>query len=71
MVPSVLNVGEYSVGLWMGTGYEDILWRSELLSFRLEADSQARSERILQLKVPWELIEVDHEQVGQISQNRG
>ena len=57
VVPPVLNVGDYTVGLWMGTGYEEVLWRNELLNFRLEGDSQARSERILQLNLPWELME--------------
>lgn len=64
VVPPVLNVGDYTVGLWMGTGYEEVLWRNELLTFRLEGDSQGRSERILQLNLPWELMETGDAPAG-------
>ncbi len=57
VVPPVLNVGDYTVGLWMGTGYEEVFWRNELLNFRLEGDSQGRSERVLQLNLRWEVME--------------
>ena len=61
MVPPVLNVGDYSLGLWLGTGYEELLWRNELLNFRLEGDSQGRSERILQLNLGWQLVDLDQD----------
>ena len=60
-LPPLLNVGDYTIGMWMGTGgYEEVSWRNELLNFRLEGESRARAERILQLHLPWSL-ERSHE----------
>jgi ABC-type polysaccharide/polyol phosphate transport system ATPase subunit len=56
-VPPLLNVGNFSVGVWMGTGFEELFWRDDVLSFRLEGDTQARTERLLQLSIPWEMAE--------------
>ena len=56
-VPALLNVGNFSVGVWMGTGFEELFWRDDVLSFRLEGDTQARTERLLQLSIPWEMVE--------------
>ena len=58
-VPPVLNVGNFSVGVWMGSGFEQLFWRDELVVFRLEGDTQARTERLLQLGVPWSMESAD------------
>jgi ABC-2 type transport system ATP-binding protein/lipopolysaccharide transport system ATP-binding protein len=54
-VPPVLNVGNFSIGVWMGTGFEELFWRDGVVVFRLEGDTQARTERLLQLGVPWSI----------------
>jgi ABC-2 type transport system ATP-binding protein/lipopolysaccharide transport system ATP-binding protein len=52
-VPPVLNIGEYAVGLWIGTPYDTFVWAESVLVFRLEGSSQGRPERALQLRLPW------------------
>jgi ABC-type polysaccharide/polyol phosphate transport system ATPase subunit len=54
-IPPVLNVGEYSVGIWVGSGYEERVWRDDVLRFSLVGDSQARLERLVQLNPEWSL----------------
>jgi ABC-2 type transport system ATP-binding protein/lipopolysaccharide transport system ATP-binding protein len=56
-VPPLLNVGNFSVGVWFGTGFEEVFWRDDILAFRLEGDTQARTERLLQLAIPWEMVQ--------------
>jgi ABC-2 type transport system ATP-binding protein/lipopolysaccharide transport system ATP-binding protein len=52
-VPPVLNAGEYTLSLWIGTPYETFVWADSLVTFRLEGSSNGRPERILQLALPW------------------
>ncbi|MGZ4703500.1 MAG: ABC transporter ATP-binding protein [Acidimicrobiales bacterium] len=59
VIPPVLNAGEYSVGIWVGTGYEERVWRDDLLRFTLTGDSQGRPERLVRLDAAWELDRVD------------
>ena len=55
VVPPVLNVGDYTVGVWVGSGFEERVWRDDILRFSLVGDSQARLERLVQLNPAWEL----------------
>ena len=52
-VPPVLNAGEYTLGLWIGTPYDTFVWAEAVLTFRLEGTVLGRPERILQLGLPW------------------
>jgi ABC-type polysaccharide/polyol phosphate transport system ATPase subunit len=63
-VPAVLNVGDYAVGVWIGTGYEQRVWRDDLLRFTLTGDSQGRLERLVRLDVDWQLGEVPATEEG-------
>jgi ABC-type polysaccharide/polyol phosphate transport system ATPase subunit len=52
-IPPVLNVGDHSIGIWMGTGYEEFVWADAAVSFRLRGDTQGRAERVTQLHGTW------------------
>ena len=52
-VPPVLNVGDYTLGLWIGSPYDTFVWAESVLMFRLEGSTQGRPERALQLAVAW------------------
>jgi ABC-type polysaccharide/polyol phosphate transport system ATPase subunit len=52
-VPPVLNAGDYTLGLWVGTPYETFVWAETVLTFRLEGSTHGRPERALQLGLRW------------------
>jgi ABC-2 type transport system ATP-binding protein/lipopolysaccharide transport system ATP-binding protein len=56
-VPPVLNVGEFSIGVWAGTSYNDFLDERDLLTFRLEGSDGGRPSRAVCLGLPWRLGE--------------
>jgi ABC-2 type transport system ATP-binding protein/lipopolysaccharide transport system ATP-binding protein len=58
-VPPVLNVGDYTVGLWIGTALQDILETPNAFSFRLEGSDQGRPGRALVLRLPMTIASVD------------
>ena len=60
-VPPVLNTGDYTVGLWVGSPYETFVWADTAATFRLEGSTQGRPERALQLGLEWstEVEELD------------
>jgi ABC-2 type transport system ATP-binding protein/lipopolysaccharide transport system ATP-binding protein len=51
-VPPVLNVGDYTVGVWFGTAYQEILEVPACFSFRLEGSDRGRPGRVLVLQLP-------------------
>ncbi len=55
MIPPILNVGDHTVGVWMGTGYEELVWADAVVRFRLDGDSQGRAERVTRLDAPWQV----------------
>jgi ABC-type polysaccharide/polyol phosphate transport system ATPase subunit len=57
-VPAVLNVGEYRVGVWLGTRYDTFLQESAARRFRLEGDVKGRPRRALVLDLPWDVRRV-------------
>jgi ABC-type polysaccharide/polyol phosphate transport system ATPase subunit len=57
-VPSLLNVGEYTVGIWIGTAYETLLQEMTVHRFRLEGDVKDRPKRIVDLALPWRLDQI-------------
>jgi ABC-2 type transport system ATP-binding protein/lipopolysaccharide transport system ATP-binding protein len=54
-VPPVLNGGEYDIGIWFGTAYEQFVNELELLTLRLEGGAADRAERAVCLDLPWDV----------------
>lgn len=52
-IPPVLNAGDYTVGVWIGSSHDTLAWENEVLAFRLEGSANGRSERVLQLSLAW------------------
>jgi ABC-2 type transport system ATP-binding protein/lipopolysaccharide transport system ATP-binding protein len=57
-VPPLLNVGDYTVGVWIGTRYDTFVQETALRRFRLEGDARGRSRRIMSLELPWDVRRV-------------
>jgi len=68
-VPPVLNVGDYTVGIWLGTMYEDFAWADDALAFHrglIEAVESPRLARAFDaLEAEWALC------FAQVKQARG
>jgi ABC-type polysaccharide/polyol phosphate transport system ATPase subunit len=61
-VPPVLNVGEYVVGVWIGTRYDTFLEEAAAARIRLEGDVKGRPRRLVDLQLPWDVQRVaDHQ----------
>jgi energy-coupling factor transporter ATP-binding protein EcfA2 len=58
-IPPVLNVGEYTVGVWIGTRYDTFVQETALRRFRLEGDVKGRPRRIMSLELPWDVRTVE------------
>jgi ABC-type polysaccharide/polyol phosphate transport system ATPase subunit len=57
-VPPVLNVGEYVIGVWIGTRYDTFLEEATAARIRLEGDVKGRPRRLVDLQLPWEVQRV-------------
>jgi ABC-type polysaccharide/polyol phosphate transport system ATPase subunit len=57
-VPPLLNVGDYTVGVWIGTRYDTFVQETALRRFRLEGDVRGRPRRIVSLELPWDVRRV-------------
>jgi ABC-type polysaccharide/polyol phosphate transport system ATPase subunit len=57
-VPAVLNVGEYVVGVWIGTRYDTFLEEATAARIRLEGDVKGRPRRLVDLQLPWDVQRV-------------
>jgi ABC-2 type transport system ATP-binding protein/lipopolysaccharide transport system ATP-binding protein len=55
-IPPVLNVGEYSLSIWMGSAYDDYVWEDSPVTFRLDGETKNRDERLLQLSLGWNVL---------------
>ena len=58
-IPPLLNVGDYTVGVWIGTRYDTFVQETALRRFRLEGDVRGRPRRVMRLDLPWEVREVE------------
>ncbi|MDQ4142421.1 MAG: ABC transporter ATP-binding protein [Actinomycetota bacterium] len=54
-IPSLLNAGDYVVGVWVGTNFETFAWVEEALSLHLEGGVNGRPDRVVQLRLPWDV----------------
>ncbi|MGK5169808.1 ABC transporter ATP-binding protein [Geodermatophilus sp. CPCC 205761] len=52
-VPPILNVGEYTLGLWIGTSTENLIHEPTALSFTLSGNGIDRPDRLLALGLPF------------------
>jgi ABC-type polysaccharide/polyol phosphate transport system ATPase subunit len=52
-IPPVLNVGTYTVGVWIGAAYETLLHEPAARRFRLQGDAKDRPKRAVVLDLPW------------------
>jgi ABC-type polysaccharide/polyol phosphate transport system ATPase subunit len=57
-IPPMLNVGDYTVGVWFGTTYDDIVHEPTAASFTLHGSDQQRPGRIIVLNLPISLVPV-------------
>jgi ABC-type polysaccharide/polyol phosphate transport system ATPase subunit len=58
-VPPVLNVGTYTVGVWIGAAYETLLHEPAARRFRLQGDVKDRPKRAVVLHLPWNVHRVE------------
>jgi len=59
VVPPCLNVGDYLVGVWLGTSYETFFDDPAVATLRLEGSTCNRPARLVELPLKW-----THEQAG-------
>ncbi|NYD24428.1 polysaccharide ABC transporter ATP-binding protein [Kineococcus aurantiacus] len=52
LIPPVLNVGEHTLGLWLGTPYSDMLDEPSLVPFTVHGSDQGRPARVVALELP-------------------
>jgi ABC-2 type transport system ATP-binding protein/lipopolysaccharide transport system ATP-binding protein len=58
-IPPVLNVGEYTVGVWVGTRHDTFVQETALRRFGLEGDVKGRPRRIMRLELPWDVRKLE------------
>jgi ABC-2 type transport system ATP-binding protein/lipopolysaccharide transport system ATP-binding protein len=54
-VPPVLNVGDYAIGLWVGSGDQEIMDVHAAHGFTIEGSARGRPDRVVELLLPWEV----------------
>jgi ABC-2 type transport system ATP-binding protein/lipopolysaccharide transport system ATP-binding protein len=54
-IPSILNAGDYVVGVWVGTDFEEFFWLETAATVHLEGAANGRADRVVQLGLPWEV----------------
>ena len=54
-IPPILNAGDYEVGVWLGTDFEEFAWVDDAVSLHLEGSTGGRPDRVLQLGLAWEV----------------
>jgi ABC-type polysaccharide/polyol phosphate transport system ATPase subunit len=52
-VPPVLNAGDFTLGLWVGSPYDTFVWAGSAVLFRLEGSAHGRPDRALQISPRW------------------
>ena len=60
-IPPILNVGDFTVGVWFGSAYETVLLEMTSARFRLEGDLKGRPKRSVALGLPWEVLRIEQE----------
>jgi ABC-type polysaccharide/polyol phosphate transport system ATPase subunit len=52
-VPPILNVGDFTVGLWLGTAHEDLLDEPAAATFSLHGHDRGRPDRVVVARLPF------------------
>jgi ABC-2 type transport system ATP-binding protein/lipopolysaccharide transport system ATP-binding protein len=52
-IPPVLNVGTYTVGIWLGASYETLLHEPTAVRFALQGEVKDRPKRTVVFGLPW------------------
>jgi ABC-type polysaccharide/polyol phosphate transport system ATPase subunit len=52
-VPPILNVGDFTVGLWLGTAHEDLLDEPSAATFSLHGHDRGRPDRVVVAGLPF------------------
>jgi ABC-2 type transport system ATP-binding protein/lipopolysaccharide transport system ATP-binding protein len=55
-VPPVLNVGDYTVSVWLGTGSDELLYEPGAGAFTLFGDDRLRPNRAVVLDLPFDVV---------------
>jgi ABC-type polysaccharide/polyol phosphate transport system ATPase subunit len=59
IVPPVLVVGDYLVGVWLGSRDEEFAYEEAALRFRLAGPTHGRTNRVAQLGLTWDVQRLD------------
>lgn len=57
-IPPLLNVGDYAVGVWIGSRYDTLLHEAAARRVRLEGDVKGRPQRSVVVGVPWQVSRI-------------
>jgi ABC-type polysaccharide/polyol phosphate transport system ATPase subunit len=60
-IPPVLNVGDHTAGVWIGTAYETLVQEPTARRFRVQGDAMDRPKRTIVLVLPWSVQRVGRE----------
>jgi hypothetical protein len=52
-IPGVLNVGDHTIGAWLGTSYETLVDAPRLVTLTVDGADLDRPDRAVCLDVPW------------------
>ena len=58
-VPPVLALGEYTVGIWLGTAHEDVSHEQAAMSFTLHGEEAFHRDRVVVLGLPYRVRRLD------------
>ena len=52
LLPAMLNVGDFTVGVWLGTAHEELLDQPAAATFTLHGSNQGRPDRVVTSRSP-------------------
>lgn len=58
-LPPMLAPGEYTLGVWLGTAYEEFEQYEHAVSFRVEGEDEVSGRRLLRLGAQWDVERTD------------
>ncbi|MGH9270913.1 MAG: ABC transporter ATP-binding protein [Ilumatobacteraceae bacterium] len=58
-LPPILTPGEYSIGLWLGTAYEELEFLENVLAITIEGDEAGRPNRLVKIGAPWTVARLE------------
>jgi ABC-2 type transport system ATP-binding protein/lipopolysaccharide transport system ATP-binding protein len=58
-IPPILNVGDYALGVWLGTTFDTFVHDTSATHFHLEGGVDGRPRRVIELGLPWQVERID------------